>query len=69
MKHILKKKDGVIEIFEKATHQTLLAGQDKTKISSYLEFLRGGGAFNGWTPTFFLVKPIKMVEENCYDDE
>lgn len=47
-------------VYEKKTENVIRTFQTWEDASNYIKFLRSGGAFAGWTPSFFL-KEFKYV--------
>lgn len=47
-----------ISVFEKPSDQIILVVEDSKEnyleVKNLVRFLNGGGAFNGWTPPFFI---------------
>ena len=41
-------------VYETKTESIIRQFPDWTEASDYIEFLKGGGAFAGWTPSFVL---------------
>jgi hypothetical protein len=52
-------------IVENQTGHTMFESNNKRELHKRLAFLNMGGAFDGWTPDFFL---LEMPENNYLDD-
>lgn len=48
------------EIVEKSTGYIVHLTSSKKESIKYTNWLNAGGAFNGWTPQFFLNKKVKQ---------
>jgi len=49
------------EVYEKSTDQVLSVEKDRKEASRIMKFLDGGGAFNGFTPSFLLVEVANIL--------
>jgi len=51
----MKKKSKEYTIVENQTGHKVYTGKKKGEAYKHLTFLNMGGAFDGWTPSFFLI--------------
>jgi hypothetical protein len=54
--YAIDKKSKEYTIIETKTGHQVYTGMKKREAYKHLTFLNMGGAFDGWTPNFFLVK-------------
>lgn len=56
--------DFVWDLYEAPTEQILETYYFKDDAKKAARFMEGGGAFNGWTPAFMLVKVASVLDIN-----
>jgi hypothetical protein len=63
MKYYLtgNKKTG-FNVVEVATEYTIMTYFNENEARKFMKFLNRGGSWNGWTPSFFLIKMPEIKE-------
>lgn len=56
--------DFVWDLHETETEQTIETYYFKDDARKVMKFMESGGAFNGWTPAFMLVKVASVLDIN-----
>lgn len=59
---IKKEENGIFYVIENATEHVIKVFVNKSKANDFMKKLVKGFGFNGWTPAFFLVPKLKIVE-------
>lgn len=59
----IEKTDLGFDIREEKTGHIVYSGENRNESYKRLSFFNMGGAFDGWTPSFF------MTESNIFEDE
>lgn len=63
------KNDDMWEIIETQTNQIIRSFKDEEKAKKLNRHLKGGGGFNGWTPSFFLLSNRNRMRTALADIE
>lgn len=63
---IQKSENGMHEIVETQTGNIVGGNLDAQQAKVSCRHLNFGGGFDGWTPTFFLVKPQFSYDEDSF---
>ena len=49
------------DVYEKATEQVIKTFKDRSDARNFMRSMNLGGAFDGWTPSFFLIDVMKIL--------
>lgn len=63
MNYKIVEKYNTFDVFEKATESVISSFSDKEEARKFLRFLNLGGAFDSWTPNFFLKSMKPFMKE------